>query len=180
MNRPWRQALHPKFIVASSPCAYLVLLASAERGKVVVEREEVSAYSHALAMKLLLEGLLVALVLVAELVSLVALATRYTTTETHPSESRGSLAIAVVASEDGGGEAYRRVEWDPSSCGAWAVRSNSSESSGVEANSSSFSEAEAQEECRIGIRPHLATTRHPGVRPTTVRTSPTGNGPKPM
>jgi hypothetical protein len=125
----------------------------------------VSAYSHALAMKLLLEGLLVTLVLVAELVGLVALATRYTTTETHPSESRGSLAIAVVASEDGGGEAYRRVEWDPSSCGAWGRR-NSSESSGVEANSS-FSEAEAQEECRIGIRPHLATTRHPGFRPTT-------------
>ena len=117
-------------------------------------------------MKLLLEGLLVALVLVAELVGLVALATRYTTTEAHPSESRGSLAIAVVASEDGGGETYRRVEWDPSSCGAWGVRRNSSESSGVEANSS-FSEAEAQEECRIGIRPHLATTRHPGVRPTT-------------
>jgi hypothetical protein len=44
----------------------------------------------------------VALVLVAELVGLVALATRYTTTEAHPSESRGSLAIAVVASEDGG------------------------------------------------------------------------------
>jgi hypothetical protein len=117
-------------------------------------------------MKLLLEGLLVALVLVAELVGLVALATRYTTTEAHPSESRGSLAIAVVASEDGGGETYRRVEWDPSSCGAWAVRRNSSESSGVEANSSSFSEAEAQEECRSRIRPHLATTRHPGVRPT--------------
>ena len=114
-------------------------------------------------MKLLLEGLLVALVLVAELVGLVALATRYTTTEAHPSE-RGS--IAIVASEDGGGETYRRVEWDPSSCGAWGVRRNSSESSGVEANSS-FSEAEAQEECRIGIRPHLATTRHPGVRPTT-------------
>jgi hypothetical protein len=118
-------------------------------------------------MKLLLEGLLVALVLVAELVGLVALATRYTTTEAHPSESRGSLAIVVVASEDGGGETYRRVEWDPSSCGAWGVRRNSSESSGVEANSSSFSEAEAQEECRIRIRPHLATTRHPGVRPTT-------------
>ncbi len=120
-------------------------------------------------MKLLLEGLLVALVLVAELVGLVALATRYatTTTEAHPSESRGSLAIAVVASEDGGGETYRRVEWDPSSCGAWAVRRNSSESSGVEANSSTFSEAEAQEECRIRIQPHLATTRHPGVRPTT-------------
>jgi hypothetical protein len=125
----------------------------------------VSAYSHALAMKLLLEGLLVALVLVAELVGLVALATRYTTTEAHPSESRGSLAIAVVASEDGGGETYRRVEWDLSSCGAWGRR-NSSESSGVEANSS-FSEAEAQEECGIGIRPYLATTRHPGVRPTT-------------
>ncbi len=122
-------------------------------------------------MKLLLEGLVVALVLVAELVGLAALATRYsssTTAEAHPSESRGSLAIVVVASEDaaggGGGEAYRRVEWDPSSCGAWGVRRESE--SGVEANSSSFSESEAQDECRVHIRSHLATTRHPGVRPT--------------
>lgn len=111
-------------------------------------------------MKLLLEGLLVALVLVAELVGLIALATRYTTTEAHPLE-QGSFAI--VASDDGEGEAYQRVEWDASSCGVRGVQ-RESESSVVEANF--FSEAEA-EKCRVHIRPHLATTRQPGVvRPT--------------
>ncbi len=109
-------------------------------------------------MKLLLEGLLVALVLVAELVGLIALATRYTTTiEAHPLE-QGSFAI--VASADGEGEAYQRVEWDASSCGVWGVQ-RESESSVVEANFLSGSEAQ---DCRVHIRPHLATTtRHPGV-----------------
>ncbi len=114
-------------------------------------------------MKLLLEGLLVALVLVAELVGLVTLAARYTTTtttEAHPLE-QGSFAI--VASDDGEGEAYQRVEWDASSCGVWGVQ-RESESSVVEATF--FSESEVQD-CRVHIRPHLATTtRQPGVRPT--------------
>ena len=110
-------------------------------------------------MKLLLEGLVVALVLIAELVGLVVLATRYTTTttEARPLESGGSLAI--VASDDGA--AYRRVEWDGSSCGVWGVRWESESS--VEVNS--FSESDAQE-CTIRIRPHLTTARHPGGRPT--------------
>jgi hypothetical protein len=43
----------------------------------------------------------------------------------------------------------------------WGVH-RESKSSVVEAN---ISEAEA-EECRVHIRPHLATTRQPGVRPT--------------
>jgi hypothetical protein len=110
-------------------------------------------------MRLLLEGLLVALVLVAELVGLIALAARYPTTEAHPLE-QGSFAI--VASDDGEGEAYQRVEWDASSCGVWGVQ-RESESSVVEANF--FSESEVQD-CRVHIRPHLATTRQPGVRPT--------------
>ncbi len=110
-------------------------------------------------MKLLLEGLLVALVLVAELVGLIALATRYTTTtKTHPLE-QGSFAI--VASDDGEGEAYQRVEWDASSCGVRGVQRESESS--VEANF--FSASEGQD-CRVHIRPHLATTRPPGVRLT--------------
>ncbi len=112
-------------------------------------------------MKLLLEGLLVALVLVAELVGLIALATRYTTTiEAHPLE-QGSFAI--VASDDGEGEAYQRVEWDASSCGVRGVERKSDRSG--EANFLSGSEAQ---DCRVHIRPHLATTtRQPGVvRPT--------------
>jgi hypothetical protein len=116
-------------------------------------------------MRLLLEGLLVALVLVAELVGLIALAARHTTTtttEAHPLLEQGSFAI--VASDDGEGEAYQRVEWDASSCGVWGVQ-RESESSVVEANF--FSESEVQD-CRVHIRPHLATTtRQPGVvRPT--------------
>jgi hypothetical protein len=110
-------------------------------------------------MTLLLEGLLVVLVLVAELVGLIALATRYmTTTETHPLEQE---SVAIVASDDGEGEAYLRVEWDASSCGVRGVQRKSDRS--VEANF--FSESEAQD-CRVHIRPPLATTRYPGVRPT--------------
>ena len=121
-------------------------------------------------MRLLLEGLLVALVLMAELVGLVTLAAKYTTTtttEAHPLLEQGSFAI--VASADG--EGYQWVEWGASSCGVWGVQ-RESESSVVEANI--FSEAEAQG-CRVHIRPHLATTtRHPGVvRPTG------GHRPKP-
>ena len=58
------------------------------------------------------------------------------------------------------------MEWEAASCGVvvWGDQ-RESKSSVVEANI--FSEAEAQE-CRVHIRPHLATTtRQPGVvRPT--------------
>ena len=116
-------------------------------------------------MKLLVAGWLLALVLISELVGLVALAKHYytqTTTETPPPPAAWNFAI--VASDDG--EGYQWVEWDASSCGGvvWGVQRESKSS--VEANI--FSEAEAQEECRVHIRPHLATTtRQPGVvRPT--------------
>jgi hypothetical protein len=115
-------------------------------------------------MKLLVQGWLLALVLIVELVGLVALAKHYytqTTIETPPPTTQKN--IAIVASDDG--EGYQWVEWD-ASCGVvvWGVQ-RESESSVVEANI--FSEAEAQE-CRVHIRPHLATTtRQPGVvRPT--------------
>jgi hypothetical protein len=116
-------------------------------------------------MKLLLEGLLAALVLVAELVGLIALATGYTTTtEAHPLE-QGSFAI--VASDDGEGEAYQWVEWDASSCGVRGVQRKSESS--VDANF--FSASEAQD-CRVHIRPHLATTRPPALgRPVGIAQS---------
>jgi hypothetical protein len=108
-------------------------------------------------MKLLVQGWLLALVLIVELVGLVALAKHYytqTTIETPPPPAAWNFAI--VASDDG--EGYQWVEWD-ASCGVWGVQ-RESESSVVEAN---ISEAEAQE-CRVHIRPHLATTtRQPGV-----------------
>ena len=111
-------------------------------------------------MKLLLEGLLMALMLISELVGLVALAKHYTQTTTEP-PSPWAESFAIIASDHG--EAYKWVEWDAASCGVWGVQ-RESESSVVEAN---ISEAEAQE-CRVHIRPYLATTtRQPGVvRPT--------------
>jgi len=104
-------------------------------------------------MKLLLEGLLMALVLIVELVGLVALAKHYTqtTTETPPPRAE---SFAIIASDHG--EGYRWVEWDASSCEVWGVQRESD----IKAN---ISEAEA-EKCRVHIRPYLATTtRQPGV-----------------
>ncbi len=129
-------------------------------------------------MKLLVQGWLLALVLISELVGLVALGKLYTQTtiETPPP---AAWNFAIVASADG--EGYQWVEWDASSCGGvvWGGVQRESKSS-VEANI--FSEAEAQE-CRVHIRPHLATTtRQPGVvrsagghrpKPTTSENSPT-------
>jgi len=121
-------------------------------------------------MKLLLEGSLVALVLVCELAGLVALATRYTETtpETYPTAT-AQESFHIVRSDDGG-EAYRWVEWaGSSSCSVvWKVRRATDI---VEANSSSFSESEpggiigeAEEDYRRGhIRPHLATSRALGL-----------------
>jgi hypothetical protein len=110
-------------------------------------------------MKLLVQGWLLALVLIVELVGLVALAKHYaqTTIETPPP---AAWNFAIVASDDG--EGYQWVEWD-ASCGVWGFQRERARESRVEANI--FSEAEA-EKCRVHIRPHLATTRQPGVRPT--------------
>jgi hypothetical protein len=104
-------------------------------------------------MKLLLEGLLMALMLISELVGLVALA-KYTETTTETPSPR-TESFAIVASDDG--EGYQWVEWD-ASCEVWGVQRESESS--VEAN---FSES-AAEDCGVHIRPYLATTtRQPGV-----------------
>jgi hypothetical protein len=105
-------------------------------------------------MKLLLEALFAALVLMVVLVSMVALANYHEQTiiKTPPPATQN---FAVVASEDG--ESYELVEWD-ASCEVWGVQSESD----IEVNFSEF-EAEA---CRLRIRPLVATSRHPGVRPT--------------
>jgi hypothetical protein len=119
-----------------------------------------------LTMKLLLEGLLVALVLMCALVSVAALGRHTVATETHP-PAAGSFTI--VASDDRGG-AYRWVEWDGSSSSScsgvvWEVQRADPSSSESEAGGII---GEAKEDCRgVHIRPHLATSRQPSARPTT-------------
>ena len=103
-------------------------------------------------MKLLLEGLLMALMLISELVGLVALAKQHTQTTTETPSPR-TESFAIIASDDG--EAYYWVEWD-ASCEVWGVPRESD----IKAN---ISEAEA-EKCGVHIRRYLATTtRQPGV-----------------
>ena len=127
-------------------------------------------------MKLLLEGLLMALVLVVELVGLITLGKHSVSTEAHP-PAQGSFS--VVATQDDGD--YLWVEWEGSSCGVWevqrggALRVNSPEAEGG---------VNGEEgDCRgVRVRPHLASTRHPGVDRLTGehRPQPTsGNLPSP-
>jgi hypothetical protein len=102
-------------------------------------------------MKLLLGGLLMALMLISELVGLVALA-KYTETTTETPSPR-TESFAIITSDHG--EAYYWVEWN-ASCEVWGVQRESD----IKAN---ISESEA-EDCGVHIRPYLATTtRQPGV-----------------
>jgi hypothetical protein len=133
--------IHRRFIAICSPAP------STQTKKEVVHTS--------LAMKVLLEALFAALVLIIALASMLALAYYHTQTTIERSP-QASESFAVVASEDG--ESYRLVEWE-ASCEVWALQS---ESDIVEVN---FSESEPQE-CRVQMRPFLANTRHPGVRAT--------------
>ena len=73
-------------------------------------------------MKLLLEGLLMALVLTVEVVGLVTLAKYKASTEAY-APAQGSFP--VVAFQGGGGGDYRWVEWDGSSCSVGRSRRRS-------------------------------------------------------
>ena len=111
-----------------------------------------------------------ALILLSELMGLVVLA-RHTLSADEayrPAQEEGSFTIVVAAQEEEGEGDYRWVEWEgsSSSCNVWEARRevrrgvNSSESRG------SINGGE-EESCRgVHVRPHLATTRQPGVRPT--------------
>jgi hypothetical protein len=136
----------------------------------VKRREQASERTTTLAVKLLLEGSLVALVLMCALVGVVALGKHTVATDTHP-PAADSFTIVVASDDGGGGETYRWVEWDGSSSSSscngvvWEVQradpsSSESEGGGII--------GEAKEDCRgVHIRPHLATSRQPGVRPST-------------
>jgi hypothetical protein len=115
-------------------------------------------------MKLLLEGSLMALVLVSELVGMAVLARYSASTEAHPPEQESFTVVTAQGDDDG---KYWWVEWEgSSSCGVWEVRRevesrvNSPESKGGVIGEEGDCEG-------VRTRPLLATTRHPGVdRPT--------------
>jgi hypothetical protein len=118
-------------------------------------------------MKLLLAGLLTALVLISELVGMVVLARYSASTEAHPPE-QGSFTVVSAQGDDDG--KYRWVEWEgSSSCGVWEVRREVE--SGVNPPESEGGGVIGEEgDCEgVRTRPHLATTRRPGVD------SPTGS-----
>jgi hypothetical protein len=124
-------------------------------------------------MKLLLGGSLMALILLSELVGLVVLARHTLSAEEahYPAQEEGSFTIVVVAAQEEEGEGdYRWVEWEgpsSSSCSVWEVR-REAQRRGVNSPESRGSINGGEEEgCRgVHVRPHLATTRQPGVRPT--------------
>jgi hypothetical protein len=114
-------------------------------------------------MKLLLEGSLMALVLISELVGLVALAKDRASTEVHLPAHRG---FTIVSAPGGDGD-YQLVEWDGTSCGVWEVQRE------VDARANSFGgegggvDGEEGDCRRVHVRAHMATTRQAGVvRPT--------------
>ena len=109
------------------------------------------------------------LILLSELVGLVVLA-RHTLSADEayrPAQEEGSFTIVVGAQEEGEGD-YRWVEWKgSSSCSVWEVR-REAQRRGVNSPESRGTINGGEEEgCRgVYVRPHLATTRQPGVRPT--------------
>ena len=110
-------------------------------------------------MKLLLGGLLMALMLISELMGLVALARYTASTEARPS-AQGSFTIVAT---QGNGD-YQRVEWDGSSCGVWEVKREGEPR--VKSSGSEGGIIGEVGDCRgVHIRPHVATTRQPGVGP---------------
>ena len=125
-------------------------------------------------MKLLFEGLLMALVLMVERVGLIALGKHSVSTEAH-SPVQGSFT--VVAAQDPSN--HRWVEGEGTSCDVWEIQRE------VELRVKPL-EADGgvngvEGDCRgVRVRPHLATTRHPGVdrKPGEHRPQPTsGNFP---
>ena len=120
-------------------------------------------------MKVLLEGLFVALVLMLELVGVVMLGRSTLTTEAHPSlmAGRGATTKYIVVGSDDDGGAYW-VEWEDPSCGVWGVLGEGDTVENLEVNRSETEVVGTGEAagCRGHLRPQAATTRQPGVRRT--------------
>jgi hypothetical protein len=118
-------------------------------------------------MKVLLEGLFVALVLVLELVGVVVLGRSTLITETYPpTGGRATTTTYIVTSDDDNGGAYW-VEWEDPSCGGWEVpREGDTENFEVNRSKSEVVGIGEAAGCRGHLWPHAATMRQPGVRPT--------------
>jgi hypothetical protein len=112
-NKPW-QAVHPEFTVGFIAASSLYASLALPQAKI---RERGDERTPGLTMKLLLGGLLMALMLISELVGLFALP-RYTASTVAGPSVQGSFTIVAAR----GDEDYQRVEWDGSSCGVWEVQ----------------------------------------------------------
>jgi hypothetical protein len=120
-------------------------------------------------MRVLLEGLFVVAVLLLELVGMIFLARHMPTTETYPLASRNAAPttyIVVTSEDDYDGGAYW-VEWEDPACSMWGVPG--------EGDTKYFEVSRSGKEvvgigeaagCRGKLRPHVATTRQPGVGPS--------------
>ena len=116
-------------------------------------------------MKVLLEGLFVALVLVLELVGVVVLGRYTVATETHSPAAGSATTRYIVTSDEDGGVYW--VEWEDPSCGGWGVpREGDTENFEVNRSKSEVVGIGEAAGCRGHLRPHAATTRQPGVSPT--------------
>jgi hypothetical protein len=119
-------------------------------------------------MKLFLEGLFVAVVLVLELVGVVVLGRSTLATETYPLASRGATPVTYIIAthdhEDGG--SYW-VEWETPSCGLLGVPGDGdTEHFQVSHSGKEVVGIGEAAGCRAHLRPHAATTRQPGVSPS--------------
>jgi hypothetical protein len=116
-------------------------------------------------MKVLLEGLFVALVLVLEMVGVVVLGKSTLSTQAYPS-AQGSATTMYTGTFDGERGTYW-VEWEDPSCGMWWSLEEEDDIENFEVNRSELEVVGIGEAagCRSHLRPYATTARHPGYRP---------------
>jgi len=152
VNKALVREVHPKLIADSSP----------------IHRRFIAVCFPGLTMKVLIEGLFVVAVLLLELVGMIVLARHVLTTETYLLASRDAAPTTyIVTSDDDYDRGSYWVEWEDPACSMWGVPAEGDTKyfrvnrSGKEAVG--IGEAAG---CRGKLRPHVATTRQPGVGPS--------------